>query len=265
MFIHRSLIPGVFSLGALFQVYGLELNLKSSGGESHPESVQKILIAPDKIRLDLTTGTETHRFLYLKQKDAVFLLQPEEKAYSEISRKDLQSMGRRLDEAMNKVREQLKNLPPEQREMMEKMMTSALPQAPIPPAMPEFKKTGTEKIGTWNTVKMTGYQEKKKIAEAWVIDWKAAGFTKNDLSALKELGDFYSSVKIQAMPELNLQAQMDALDGFPVRMQNLDDGGKVIATLDVISIHPGKSPDSEFEIPAGYQKKKMDWMAGMGE
>src|SRR5690606_1337793 len=123
---------------------------KASGGEAGTEGTQKILLAPDRLRLDLTTGSENHRFLYSQKQDAIYLLQPEAKAYSEITRGDLQAMSKRLDAAMEKMREQMKNLPPEQREMVEKMMGAAVPEPGLAAeAPPEFKKVGSEKIGSW--------------------------------------------------------------------------------------------------------------------
>lgn len=243
----------------------LEITVKASGGDADAEATQKILLAPDRLRLDLTAGAEQHRFLYSQPKDAVYLLQPEDKAYSEITRADLQAMSKRLDAAMEKMREQLKNLPPEQREMMEKMMGAAAPQAAAAePDPPEFKKVGSERIGTWQTTKMEGYREGAKVAEVWIIDWKTAGFEKADLAALKSLGEFYSSVKSGTLPDLNLQAHLDAFDGFPVRIRNLDGNGKGAGSMEVVSIVPGKSPAAAFDIPTGYRKQKMDWMTGSG-
>jgi len=86
----------------------------------------------------------------------------------------------------------LKDLPPEQRQMMEQYMKGMTPGK-----APEitYKKVATgQKVGAWTTMQYQGTREGEKVSEVWTADWKALGLAKEDFTVLQDMSKFWESM-----------------------------------------------------------------------
>ena len=84
-------------------------------------SQSRITLSPPPAASDMPSG-EKGAFLFDGVKQVVWIVNYDKKTYTEMTKTDLDRMGQQMTEAMAKMQEAMKNLPPEQRAQMEQMM-----------------------------------------------------------------------------------------------------------------------------------------------
>lgn len=176
-------------------------------------------------------------------KDLIWMVNPEKKTYSEITFDDLQKMAEKGKERMAMMKEKMKDMPDEQRKMMEKMMGAGMDQ-PI-----DVKKTDeVKKIAGHECTKLTALRGGEPFLTMWVAndvtgfkslmaDWKESSERLSSLGSMfgKGMGDIYKSI-----------------DGFPMETSVSMMGHTMTTT--VTSVEKKTTPSSAFEIPEGYTK-----------
>jgi hypothetical protein len=238
-------------------------------GEKSPPATQKVWVEKDKIRMDISAEGRKAFFIYRKDKDAIFTVDPANKSYVEMTRADAQKVGEHMQEMRAKMQEAMKNMPPEQRAMMEKMMGGEAPPATEPAAKIEYRKKGKGKVGSRAVTEYEVLRSGEKTAKAYVTEFGDFQLSRDDFAVIKDLMAFYQSLaqnlKIGAMAQLgdiDLYQDMDAFPGFPVRMVALDAAGKEKTRVDIAGVKKGSVAASQFEVPAGFERKKLDSGAG---
>jgi hypothetical protein len=111
-----------------------------------------------------------------------------------MTKQDFQQMKAKMNEAKTMMDERMKSLPPEQRQMMEKMMQGrGMPaMQPAGAVKTTYKKTASgEKVNQWVCAKYEGYHGDEKVKEVWTIDWKSLGLTPESFKLMKELSEFF--------------------------------------------------------------------------
>ena len=129
-------------------------------------------------------------------KQVLWLINDGRKSYSEMTKAEADRMGGQLNDAMAKMQEQLKSLPPEQRAQIEAMMKGrGMPgMAGGAPAKTEYRKTGADKVGTWACDKYEGTRGGQKVTELCTVDPKVLGFAMSDFQVSKQLMEFFSKI-----------------------------------------------------------------------
>src|SRR5512140_424243 len=128
--------------------------------------------------------------IFRGDKQVLYVIEPKEKTYREITKEDADALGSKMNDAMAKMQEAMKNMPPEQRAMVENMMKSKMSAAPAE-GKRTVKATGEQK--TINGFDCSGYvvtQDGGMTTEVWAADPKSAHLKPEDLSVFKDLGDF---------------------------------------------------------------------------
>jgi hypothetical protein len=173
----------------------------------------------------------------------------------------MEQLGKQLSAAMEKVKEQLAKMPPDQRAQMEQMMG--------------IQSGGGE--GGWKVEAVdTGKSDKVDGRACRVWDVKRNGELDDQIcvvpySALPGKEDFQTAFQNFAkvfedmaknLPQLGgaMSSEMSALNkinGFPVRTRGYENG-KLIGEEQLVKVWREEAiPASMFEIPAGYKQKKM--------
>jgi hypothetical protein len=179
-------------------------------------------------------------------KDMMYMVNPAEKTYSEMSFAEIESAmkkaGSMMDSRMTELQEKLKGMPPEQREKLEKMMGGgARKDAKVDVQGPGDRKT----ISGYGCTSYTASSEGKTIFTSWVTkDVKGFDAMKKDWQE--------AARRLASMNPMNGKGMSEAyakIDGFPIQMEM--NGG---ITMTVTKVEARVAGASEFEIPAGFKK-----------
>src|SRR5262249_10927181 len=159
----------------------------------------------------------THVVLFDADKEALYIITPNQKSYSELTKADADRLGAQVNDAMAQMKAQLANMPPEQRAMVEKMMASRMGGAGTGAgAKTEYRKVGTDTVGKWTCDKYEGSQNGQKTSEVCTIDPTTLGIGLGDVQVLQQFAEFFK--KMIPMAAGGVQGFGEAgLSGFPVK------------------------------------------------
>ena len=226
-------------------------------------SITENFSMPKKFKVVRTGDSKIGNVVIARLDKGLFwTLQPEKKTYTEMTFDDMEQMMTRasakMDAAMAKMREQMKNMPADQREMMEKMMAGKMPGATDTKPI-EVKSTGEKKtISGYACTKYSITSGGEVTSTMWITkDVKPFASLMNDW---KEF-----SRRMLAMTSRFAKGTADAyknLDGFPI--QTIMKIGNSEVTTTVTTIEQRSTADNEFEIPAGYTKEEAKWKKELG-
>ncbi len=240
-------VAGALAVGAFSQ--GLYWESKTSGGPLPNEQLSTMYYAP-KMFKHVPTGEDREIMIVRLDKEIVYTVNPKDKTYSEMTfaelEKFVQQAMSKSDEKMAAFREKMKNMPEEQRKMMEKMMGDKMPGQAKEGSL-DVKNAGEKKtIGGYSCTRYVVSREGKEQMEFW---------TTKDVKAFDSMRkDFEEYTKrMSAMNPMIGKGYFEAIrkiEGFPMETKM----GDIVS--DVTKIEKRSIPASEFEVPAGYTKVK---------
>lgn len=213
------------------------------------ERTSETWAVPKKMKM-VQSGKEQTISIIRLDKEVMWQLNPPKKTYSEMTFAQMENVARKaggkMDAAMAKMQEQMKDMPEEQRKMVEKMMGDRMPGAGAQnSAAAQVTNTGEHKtISGFSTTKYTVQQGDQNVMTLWVT---------KDIKGFEELRDDWQSFsrRMAAMAPQG-RGMADAyknIDGFPIQTEM----GNLMTTT-VTKVERRSTPASEFEIPSGYAK-----------
>lgn len=231
-----------------------------TGEQSQPNgssTTSTIAIDAGKARMESSMGGQEMVMIYRSDKDLFWIIDTAGKNYREMTRADMTAMAAQVEKAMQQMKEQLANLPPEQRAMMEKMMAGKLPAVGQTKAQSQtgYEKVGPGgKVGGWNTEKFIATTDGKKTSELWVAPKSEVTVPESDLKTMEKMMDFFREISsrfgAEAMPAIGPESE---LGGVPVKVVSFRNGNE-IGTYLVTSVEQKNLPASDFEVPEGFTK-----------
>jgi hypothetical protein len=180
-----------------------------------------------------------------------------------------------MKDAMSAMKEALKDVPPEQRQMMEQMMRSKMPQGDDKPGDCREPKIETRKTGRQATI--AGYSavayeilaDGKPDSELWIAKGIAAGKELDPKKLERVMGEFMKAVPRcgpaagppgSRRPGIGQdQAWKLASEGYPVKTIMRGGSG---ATVEVVKADSRSVPASEFQPPANFTRQTLKEMMG---
>ncbi len=231
--------------------------------EKVPPRLEHVLVEKDRLRMwsENPQRDENHYFIYRDDQKAMYLLDPDKKSYVEITRADMERARARLNQAKAQMEEAMKNLPPDRRAAMEKMMQGRMggdDQDSLDQL--EFKKIGSGQVGSWNATEYAVYLNGKKASLAWVVPFSTLNIKREDFDVFKRVGLFSGVSKNRGFDRYFKLA--DKMGGWPVRSESLDSAGTPDSRMEVKLVKNQAIDASEFEVPAGYTKRSMGMAEG---
>ena len=189
----HALLAAAFCLAAapLFAADGVLIVEKTT--TSGNTKTNQIQIEKERMRAE----SDTQTVVFDGTKQVLWLINDGRKSYSEMTKADVDRMGGQLNDAMAKMQEQLKSLPPEQRAQIEAMMKGrGMPGMAGGAAAPktEYRKTGTDKVGAWTCDKYEGTRGGQKVTELCTVDPKVLGLAMSDFQVSKQLVEFFGKL-----------------------------------------------------------------------
>ena len=219
----------------------------------------QVQIERDRMRAEMTTlSGDTRIVVFDGPQQVLRIISLNRKSYSEITKADADRMGAQLAAVMAAMKDKVASMPPEQREKIEAMMPRAGGPVGGTGGRPEYRRTGTDKVGKWACTKYEGYRNGEKVSELCTVEPKVLGLTEADFDVTKQVAAFFAQMLPQGVDQLvgigKLETQGFA--GLPVRRVTYN-GGKVQSTSEVTDVHRENFAASTYEVPAGFQKQTM--------
>jgi len=194
----------------------------------------------------------------------MLMIDDKRKTYTEMDKATMQAVAEKAKAAMSKMQEQMKQMPPEQRAMMEKMMKQNMPGAADKPVVFDAKDTGKSdtvegrKCRVWNMTR-----DGELIDEMCVVPFSTLAGKEDMQKTFTELAEAFEGLA-SAAPNGAAEIRMrNSVDGYPVRSRPYSNG-KPVGTETVLKKWSEESiPKSMFEVPSGYKKRELPQMGGM--
>lgn len=200
--------------------------------------------------MKIQTGKEGEYVILRLDKEKFIMVKDKAKTYSEMTFAEMEENMKRTSAQLEKAMEGMKDMPKEQREMMEKMLGKS---AGKKEAKASLKKIGeAKKVGGFACTRYKIMRNSDQIADMWVTkDIRGFDAMRNDLKA-------FSKRMTSMSPNMgsDLAEAMENVDGFP--MESTTAGIKTVVTR----VEPKMTPPSAFDIPAGYKKVTMQQLEG---
>lgn len=224
----------------------------------------RTFVEGDDLRMEMGTAGA---MIFRGEKDLMWILQPKDHAYVELTRESTKQLAKQAESAMAEMRAQLDKMPPAQRAQIEKMMnqsgmggaTAAPKAAPEPLTVKPTGRSDSVEGRTCREVEV--FRGAAKESEACVADWATAGVTKEDFGAFQKLASWQNDIlggtpwaKSAANPSADAMKLFDQLGGVPVRVRSFR-GGKPANEMLITKIEKKHLDPALFDVPADYTKK----------
>jgi len=220
-------------------------------GDSKPQSTE-IILEKDKLRIDMHDEKDM-TLIYRQDKDVFWNIDRMAKTYTEMTSEDLQEIGEAMDEARKKMAEKMRDLPPEQKAMMEKMMGNLLPGASKPKVTFQ-KEKGSGKVSQWSCENWGSYIDGVKKADHCVAGFKSVGVAEEDFAVFKDMAKFLGKLGPAYQGMLEQGMSLGDMGGVPVLTTTFDDEGKAESRITLLSVKRQDVGTEKFDLPSGYKK-----------
>ncbi|MEO8064452.1 MAG: DUF4412 domain-containing protein [Pseudomonadota bacterium] len=258
LFVSSILIASSAIAGVRVESVTRDIKTQAQQGE-----MQTVLLQNGMVRVKGNTGGS----MILKG-SSMIIIDDKKKQYREMSKEDMKKMANQAGAVMSQMQERMKNMTPEQRAMMEKMMGNQMPggagamggaaKADVYAAKDLGKSATVEgrKCQLWSMSR-----NGKLAQELCVVPFNSLPGNEDFAKAFKELAEAFADMA-SAVPGADQTAKAyAAINGYPVRTRYYESDGKFRATENVMTKWVAETlPASTFEVPAGYKKMEMPKM-----
>lgn len=239
---------GILSLAPCGASAGLVWNAEviSPGGV-----VQRMRVLSADKKFKVLEEGGSGQYLVRLDRDEMYWIDSKKRSYQVFKLSELQRAAKGVQQqmrvAMSKMKEELKHLPPEQRALMEQMMGSGAGSGGQESESVEVKKTGVEKT-------IAGYRCEEYVVRVGGKERLKACTTEQIPGFSGMRGDWVVMQKrlAEVVPFWGGKGHGEwygRLSGFPLESEM----GGVRAVVTKVEV--SDPPTSEFEIPAGYERR----------
>jgi hypothetical protein len=187
--------------------------------------------------------TDRQTIVFRLDKDRIYMIDYKDKEYAEMTFAEMEAATKQAMGQMDELKEQMKDMPPEQREAMEKMLGNTGMGSKSKSKM-EVAKTGEKStISGYSCVKYILKENGKEVG----IIWTTASVSGYD-GMKKDMKKFSERLMAQMPKGKELSDAILKINGFPIQTQL----GNITST--VTKVEKKKIATSEFEVPAGFKK-----------
>jgi len=252
-FVAIFLFSNIIFAQKTFEGYWLQTTKSNSpydeNSEGEEESTQRVYYKNGKMKIE---DQERGEIVIIRMdKEVTWMINKEKGTYNEMHMAEMKAQMAKADEAMKQMQEQFKNMPPEQRKMMEQMMGDNIKNMASGEGLKiSVKKTNErKKINGYDCHKVVFYSGDQPMMDIWLTD-------------KYNLGDAFAKSYAQlGLIKGDLSDATKNMKGFPIRSETKMDAGmgkKIESTTTVTKIVPTSVSDSEFELPKGLKKTEME-------
>lgn len=212
-----------------------------------------IAVKDGNVRIDEADGSG---YTLFRGKDrTLVVVDHSDRSYVEMDEATMEEMSGHVSQAMAEMQRQLEQMPPEQREMMERMM-GGLKDTGKSMFEVNVDRTGKRmKRGDYDCEQVFFSVGKIARSELCVVDPGKIDMPADDRRALDAMQD-HMRVMAEKMSQdvgINFTFDFDSMGGIPVYMkEDSEDSGELLKNVAKRGLDA-----SLFEVPAGYRKESM--------
>ena len=208
---------------------GVRIQSENTDLSTKKVTTDVILLDANRMRMDSDDGRSV-LFLTDGGRDRMVMLDKTKNTYQEIDEQMMKQMGEQMSGAMAQMQAQLKNMPPEQRALMEKMMKGKMPQAAAAAPKTVYTAKGSGSVNGFSCTKYEGVRRNEKEAEVCAALPAQLKLTPSDFQVLDKMKQFSSSL-LSALASSPIRVNVptaagleSGYDGFPVQKTDFDNG-----------------------------------------
>jgi len=224
-----------------------------------------IYIKDGKIRFSDSADHSNEYSIFDSNSNKLMHISPNQKSYIEIDQntmnQQMNAVKQRMDMMMAQMQEQMKNMPPEQRQMMENMMSQKMNgQMPGMPQAPQRVQVQTGKTDIIAGVKcaIIEIQINKIIQEELCIaNENQFAINSTDKQTIKKMIVFFKQLSKKSGSMMGANSMADQYDGVPIRTREYNNAGGLITESTLNSINTKPVSSDIVSVPATYTKKTM--------
>ena len=192
-------------------------------------STDVILLDANRLRVDSDDGRSV-MFLTDGGRNRMVMLDKAKNTYEEIDEETMQQMGQQMSAAMAQMQAAMKNMPPDQRAMMEKMMKGKMPQAAAAPPKTVYTAKGSGSVNGFSCNKYEGDLSGVKESEVCAALPAQIKLTPADLQIFEKMKEFSSSL-LSALANSPVKVSVPSkygfdsgYEGFPIQKTDFENG-----------------------------------------
>ena len=229
-------------------------------------------IKDNLLKMDFLEGGDSPNasVIFRSDKEEMITLDHKEKSYFIMDKETMDKFSHEMNSAMAQMEEIMKDMTPEEKEMMNNMMKGRMPSIMEHSIYiePVLKKAGSDKINGYSCIKYDVYKSKEKTRQYCVTDWSNIYGSEEIKSTMTKMSDFMEEFRKSFSSstdmfdaslefERNIFLQMRKLNGFPVQTIDYEDG--TVSAVSTFISSKGTSVDmNTFEPPDNYKKQNID-------
>lgn len=255
----------------------MEMSMRQSEGQA--ASVMERIYAQDgKLRIDTMDGRDGIMMTILFVNGELIQIGHRDRSFNRINQKSLAEMRSRtasghanmmqhsgeMADAMRQMQQQMANMPPEQRRMMEQMMKGKMPGA-SPQPEPTGIQVESRGTGKWQGYTCKNYtvridsSNRHELCAASADQIEGADEIVSAMRGMKTFNEQFRASMPQApfgSPAGNPYEIMEKIQGFPVFRREFNED-HLLGERFMSSSRKQKLPGSTFEIPDGYNEEAL--------
>ena len=227
------------------------------------------LVDGKNLKMTITSGNDQEKseMIFRGERREMVVVDHDDKSYMVIDEAMIDSIGEQLSGYEAQMREALKDVPPEQRAMVEQMMKGRMPPSEKAPTRSKVELRNTGERDTKNgypSVKYEATTNGRKTQEFWVTDWDNVDGGDDAVEAFQAMAGFFKRM-YDSMPSFGVDEDADAnpfehmqeMDGFPVLTYEYASDGSIAGESALRSSTQRTVDPAEFEPPAAYKRREM--------
>lgn len=261
------LASNVAAAGVAFEIEVID---RMSGTTDTSEAI----VSDGNLKLGVASsdGAPDNDMIFRGDRREMLVIDHERKSYAVIDSATIAEIGGKVSTAMSQmdaqIQEALKDVPADQRAMVEQMMKQRMPQqvqAAPEESTSEVRKTGDK--GDKNGYPCRRYEvinDGRKVRDLWVTDWDNIEGGEETVEVFEDMADFFAELTA-AMPSFaqgpglddNPFGHMREIGGFPVVTLEYADDGAVEYESSLKSTRKMSVDPDAFEPPSAYERQQM--------
>src|SRR5689334_15706220 len=225
-FVPISVAAAVLATAPLFA--GVKIISENTDLATKKVSTDTILLDANRLRTESDDGRVV-MFLTDGGRNRIVMLDKTKNTYQEIDQQMMDQLGQQMAGMTAQMEAAMKNVPPEQRAMVEKMMKGKMPQAAAAAPKTIYTAKGSGSVNGFSCTKYEGMRGAEKVADVCAGVPAQLKLSASDMQIFEKMREFSNSllsslanspVKI-TVPTNSLEA---GYEGFPIQKTEFDNG-----------------------------------------
>jgi hypothetical protein len=225
----RVTLVAAAALAASSLFAGVRIQSEDTNLATKKVSTDVILLDANRLRVDSDDGKSV-MFLTDGGRNRMVMLDKAKNQYQEIDEETMKQMGQQMSAAMAQMQAAMKNMPPDQRAMMEKMMKGKMPQAAAAAPKTVYTAKGSGSVNGFSCTKYEGDLSGVKESEVCAALPAQIKLTTADLQIFEKMKQF-SSTLLSSLANSPVRISVpsgygfeEGYEGFPIQKTEFDNG-----------------------------------------